>query len=552
MKEGVILRSCPAMVSLPAATGPRYLPPTMRRPLLLLVLAAACRPSTAPVPAPEPPAAAERATLPPVPLVEGPLEPRLSYPRADQLIETRSDSNFIFGSVGNGTATLAINGQPVRVWPNGAFLGYIRNPILTAPQYELVATLGADTARLIVPIRLPGMLPPVPDSLRPPPAIITDTTPTWVILGDSASVASDTDRVVIGRPGPNSVYRWFLLPGTRAQLTGRYPGFARVRLDSTLQIWVAAEDAKTLAADTTRPRRVTRNGRVRAAEGWVDVVLPIAERPAYFVEERENTIELTLYDTRGGTDQVNYPTTDTLVRHVEWAQVQSDRVRYTVHLSRAPFGYLVLYENDALVLRVRRPPAPTSTAGTTSALAGLTIAVDAGHPPGGAIGPTGLTESEAALAVAFIVERLLAERGATPFLTRRTNEPVDLGLRPVLARRAGAHAFVSIHYNAYGDGVNPFTMPNGTEAYFYRPHSEPLARAIQVRQVANQPLADQGVYYRSLAVVRTPWMPAILAEGGFMMIPEQEHAMKTPEFQERYARAIVDGLEAFFRGIRRP
>lgn len=549
MKEGVILRSCPAMVSLPAATGLRYLPPTMRRPLLLLVLAAACRPSTAPVPAPEPPAAAERATLPPVPLVQGPLEPRLSYPRADQLIETRSDSNFIFGSVGNGTATLAINGQPVRVWPNGAFLGYIRNPTLAAPHYELVATLGADTARLIVPIRLPGMGPPVPDSLRPPPAVVTDTTPTWVVLGDSASVASDTDRVVIGRPGPNSVYRWFLLPGTRVQLTGRYPGFARVRLDSTLQIWVAAEDAKRLAADTTRPRRVTRNGRVRTAEGWVDVVIPIAERPAYFVEERENAIELTLYDSRGGTDQVNYPTSDSLVRHVEWVQVQSDRVRYTVHLSRAPFGYLVLYEQDALVLRVRRPPPAVPL--STSPLAGLTIAVDAGHPPGGAIGPTGLTEPEAALAVAFIVERLLTERGATPVLTRRTNEPVDLGLRPVLARRAGAHAFVSIHYNAYGDGVNPFAMPNGTEVYFYRPHSEPLARAIQVRQVAYQPLADQGVYYRSLAVVRTPWMPAVLAEGGFMMIPEQEHAMKTPEFQERYARAIVDGLEAFFRGIRR-
>jgi N-acetylmuramoyl-L-alanine amidase len=128
---------------------------------------------------------------------------------------------------------------------------------------------------------------------------------------------------------------------------------------------------------------------------------------------------------------------------------------------------------------------------------------------------------------------------------------VDLGLRPVLARRAGAHAFVSIHYNAYGDGVNPFLMPNGTESYFYRPHSEPLTRAVQSRQVAYQPLPDQGVYFRSLAVVRTPWMPAMLAEGGFMMIPEQEHAMKTPEFQERYARAIVDGLEAFFRGVRR-
>lgn len=543
------IKHCPVVFSLPAPEGGRYLPATMRRPLLLLVLAAACRPSTAPVPAPEPtPGVVTRGTLPPLPLTEGPLAPRVSYPRPEQMIQTRNDSNFIFGSIGNGRATLAINGQPVRVWPNGAFLGFVANPTLAAPRYELVAALGADTARLELPIRLPGMVPPVPDSLRPPPPVVTDTTPTWVILGDSASVASDTDRVIIGRPGPNSVYRWFLLPGTRVQLTGRYPGFARVRLDSTLQIWVAAEDAKTVAADTTRPLRVTRNGRVVASEGWVDVILPISERPAYFVEERERSIELTLYDTRGGTDQVNYPTSDSLVKHVEWAQEQSDRVRYSVHLSQAPFGYLVLHENNALVLRVRR--APSRVTGAASPLSGLTIAVDPGHPPGGAIGPTGLTEPEAALSVAFIVERLLTERGATPFLTRRTNEAVDLGLRPVLARRAGAHAFVSVHYNAYGDGTNPFVMPNGTEAYFYRPHSEPLTRAVQSRQVAYQPLPDQGVYFRSLAVVRTPWMPAMLAEGGFMMIPEQENAMKTPEFQERYARAIVDGLEEFFRGIR--
>jgi len=137
-------------------------------------------------------------------------------------------------------------------------------------------------------------------------------------------------------------------------------------------------------------------------------------------------------------------------------------------------------------------------------------------------------------------------------MTRTTRDAVDLQIRAVIARRAGAHAFVSLHYNAYGDGINPLIQLNGTEVYFYRPHSELLARAVQSRMAAYQPLPDQGVYYRSLAVVRTTWMPAILAEGGFMMVPEQENAMKTPEFQERYARAVADGLEAYFRGLRAP
>jgi N-acetylmuramoyl-L-alanine amidase len=196
--------------------------------------------------------------------VEGRLEPKVVYPHPNAMIQSR-DSNFILGSVGNGRATLAINGQPVEVEPNGAFLAFVPNPAPTAtPAYALVAALGPDTARLTYPVRVAGM--PV-DSTMPlppplPPNVVTDTTPAWVILGDSASVASDTDRVIIGRPGPNSVYRWFLFPGTRVQLTARYPGFARVRLDSALQIWVDAVDARTFSADTApRHRQLARAGR---------------------------------------------------------------------------------------------------------------------------------------------------------------------------------------------------------------------------------------------------------------------------------------------------
>ena len=265
---------------------------------------------------------------------------------------------------------------------------------------------------------------------------------------------------------------------------------------------------------------------------------------------------MTLYDTRSNTDQINYPTNDSLITHVEWNQERNDRVRFRVYLSQQPFGYLTLFENNAFVLRVRRRPGyegkgPIMTTGASS-LANLVIAVDPGHPPAGATGPTGLYEAEAALPVAYTLKRILEERGATVVMTRTTKEPVDLALRPVIARRANAHAIVSIHYNAYGDGVNPLTKPNGVEVYFYRPHSEPLARAVQSHLVQYQPLADQGVYYRSLALVRTTWMPAILAEGGFIIIPEQENAMRTPEFQERYARAIADGLETYFRTVRAP
>jgi N-acetylmuramoyl-L-alanine amidase len=563
-----LIKLCPVSLSLPSLSPRHYLPRTMARATLAVfatVLVGACGPAT---PAPATAPAAPRPALPPIPLVEGPLDVRMVYPRANQLIQAK-DSNFILGSVGNGRATLTVNGQPVRVWPNGAYLGWVANPTIEAPRYDFVVTLGAESIRATLPILLPGMVDstkPLPPP--PPPNVVTDTTPAWVILGDSASAATDTDRVIIGRPGPNSVYRWFLLPGTRVQLTGRYPAFARVRLDSELEIWVDAVDAKTFALDTIAPRRVAGNSRVRSSKEWVDLVIPIAERPPFFVEEGERTLDLTLYDTRSSTDLVTYPTSDSLLRLVEWNQQASDRVRYRLRLNQEPFGYLVFYETGSLVLRVRRKPGPVITPALQRAmragdeagrpvippspLAGLTIAVDPGHPPAGATGPTGYYEADAVLPVAFALQRLLQRRGASVVMTRTTPEAVDLALRPVIARRANAHAFVSLHYNAYGDGINPFQMPNGMEVYFYRPHSELLARTVQTGLVRYQPLVDQGIHYRSLAVVRTTWMPAVLAEGGFIIIPEQENAMRTAEFQERYARAVADGLEEYFRALRSP
>src|SRR6478609_7203348 len=96
--------------------------------------------------------------LPAIPLVVGPLAPRVVYPERNQSISVR-DSNFIFGSVGNGHATLTINGAPVPVAPNGTFLGFLPVPPPTAARYELIVHEGADSARLVVPVRVPPVRP---------------------------------------------------------------------------------------------------------------------------------------------------------------------------------------------------------------------------------------------------------------------------------------------------------------------------------------------------------------------------------------------------------
>jgi N-acetylmuramoyl-L-alanine amidase len=379
----------------------------------------------------------------------------------------------------------------------------------------------------------------------------TDSVRRWALLGADAVDVSDTDRVIIARPTPDGTYKWFLLPGTQVEMTGRIGEFVRVRLDPTLEVWVHERDVRALPPGFAAPRRLAVNARLIPSDDWVDVVIPVGERPPYLVEETRDALVLTLYGTPATTDIVNYARNDSLVRVVTWELLTSDRVRYTLRLAKAPYGYLVLWDSEraALVLRVRRPPRSDGGA----PLRGRTIVVDPGHPgaPGespGATGPTGLREPETTLAVGKRVQELLEARGANVVMTRTTPGPVPLGQRPIIARRVNADALVSIHLNALPDGVNPFTA-QGTGTYFFHPQSEPLARAVQAGMVAHMGLRDLGVYYDNLALARPTWMPAILCEGAFLMLPEQEAALRTPEFQEAYARGIVDGLERFFRAL---
>ena len=397
-----------------------------------------------------------------------------------------------------------------------------------ADSARVVATRGSDSASL-------------------PVARVTLVDPArrlMVVTGIGSSSLPDTDRVTVARPVVQGTYKWFLLPGTMVPVTGRTGTAWRVALDQSLSAWVDSADVQVLDAGTPAPVRVAGNARVVAGEGWSDVMIPVGAAPPWAIEAGDRQLELTLYGTVSNTDIVNYATRDSLVERVTWEQVTSDRARYVMHLRQAPYGYLVRYERGVFVVRVRAAPRISAQ----RPLSGLTIAVDAGHPPAGSTGPTGLYEAVATLPIAERVRRLLELRGATVVMTRTGPAALGLADRPVIARRANAHAFVSIHLNALPDGVNPFRA-HGTGTYYFTAQSVALARAVQQGMVHSMGLRDLGINYDNLAVLRPTWMPAVLCEGAFVIIPEQEAALRTPEFQEAYAAGVVNGLEAFFRAL---
>ena len=86
---------------------------------------------------------------------------------------------------------------------------------------------------------------------------------------------------------------------------------------------------------------------------------------------------------------------------------------------------------------------------------------------------------------------------------------------------------------------------NWVSCSFTKAESVPVQRAL-VREMG---LRDLGINYDNLALVRPTWQPAVLCEGAFVIVPEQEAAMRTVEYQRRYAMGIVGGLEEYFIGL---
>ena len=519
------------------------------------------------VPAPLPPASPK---LPPVPEVRGPVKIEVVYPKPEQLLTVR-DSNFIFGSVGSGDAALQINGVSVPVWPNGAFMGWLPVPPDNAPRYQLLARGPTGSDRLVLPIKVPPLpdttrrdtlvgdtlkAPPSPDSLLP------ITSNVFVATGPPGSTVDDTDRVTIARPAPGNGqdYKWFLFPGTVVKVTGQQKAsgdeFVRIELDSGQIAWVLKSELQTqfispdsahrVIGDTVAPVRHVGDVRIDTRPEWIDIVIPVTgPPPPYLVEETDRSLSLLVYGVSGAPVVSTMPQPADPYLNSLSSTPEPNRVRYAINLNRAPYGYLALWQNGTLTFRVRRPPRIVDR---NAPLRGLTITVDPGHPPAGATGPTTFYEGEAVLQVGFRLRDLLTQAGANVVMTRTTMDPVDLGLRAIISRRANAHAFVSVHLNAFPDGVNPF-VNNGSLTLYFWPHSIPLATVTQASLLEQLGLRDNGAKFQNIAVARGTWMPSILTEGAFIIMPDQEAALRTPAYQEAYATAILHGLERYFASL---
>lgn len=219
-------------------------------------------------------------------------------------------------------------------------------------------------------------------------------------------------------------------------------------------------------------------------------------------------------------------------------------VRFVIDLTRSS-QFTVTNAGDGLVTVELTQNASASPGAVIPSTDGKpTVVIDAGHGGAqpGTISVTKKQEKDFTLAVALKVESLLAQQSDIHYImTRTTDVKMTLEERVKVANDNNATLFVSIH----GNSINPGSNPSGSETYYTRDDSIPLAKVMHKHLVEATGFADRKVRYSSLHVTRETTMPAVLLEVGYLSNSNDEAAMYTEEFQQRVAEGIVAGIKEY-------
>ncbi len=229
-----------------------------------------------------------------------------------------------------------------------------------------------------------------------------------------------------------------------------------------------------------------------------------------------------------------------------------------------------------------------------SGTADIVVAVDAGHggDDPGSIGPTHKYEKNVTLAVARkLAAKINATTGMRAVMTRRGDYYVPLGKRSEIARKNKAMLLVSIHADGFSSpkprGASVWVLNTrranteigrwleqsekqsellgGGDVLSSNPKDKYLGRAVLDLQfsysqkegydVAKRVLANLRhiarlhktvPQYASLAVLKSPDIPSLLVETGFITNPIEERQLTSNAHQNQLANAVYKGILQYF------
>ncbi|MEG1132378.1 MAG: N-acetylmuramoyl-L-alanine amidase [Romboutsia sp.] len=171
------------------------------------------------------------------------------------------------------------------------------------------------------------------------------------------------------------------------------------------------------------------------------------------------------------------------------------------------------------------------------------VFVDPGHG-GYDNGASGYRNNEDTLnlQVANKVKQKLEAKGIEVKMSRTSDEYVSLGDRSIMANNYKPDVFVSVHQNSAN-----VSSANGIETYYHTNKGEyqPYAQDIQTSAINETNATNRKVKSSDFAVLRETNMPSALFESGFITNPSESPKLATPEYQDKLATGIANGVEKY-------
>ncbi|BAY91828.1 N-acetylmuramoyl-L-alanine amidase [Tolypothrix sp. PCC 7601] len=188
---------------------------------------------------------------------------------------------------------------------------------------------------------------------------------------------------------------------------------------------------------------------------------------------------------------------------------------------------------------------PLPGSGSTIPNGRMVVLIDPGHggKDPGAIGIGGVREKDIILPIGIRVAQILQQNGVQVIMSRNSDYFVSLEGRVVMAARARADVFVSIHANSAGAGRPDV---NGLETYYYDSGLS-LARIVHSNILQSLNIRDRGVRRARFYVLRKSSMPSILVETGYLTGQVDVANLQSSNYQNQMAEAIARGILQYLK-----
>ena len=336
------------------------------------------------------------------------------------------------------------------------------------------------------------------------------------------------------------------------QINGRLNDQYRIRLNDKEFAWLESHQLQLSEDKTFTPNQIQELTQT-VMEDRTRLIFSGKQAVPINVHEFNDRFELTFYYTDNFEENFSLDATGPLIEKTIWSQPAENTLLFKIYFkpNTRPWGHAYDFQEGNLLLDFMHTPQRTASA--AKPLAGARILLDAGHSPkrtapyDGAVGPTGYLEYEATLALAEDLKPLLEAQGATVILTRHGNNRMSLQERYQLALKEQVHLFISLHYNALPETINPLARARGYSVYYNYPHSFPLAQAIYQSFTKRVSLPDNGMIANDILFIpRIAQMPSILVENAYLIIPEQEELARTAAGRKMFVQALYEGILNFY------